>query len=432
MILDRRQIPPKLNRSDFVWASIAGIFSLIVYGWLMILWRNHGVFAQYNILFDTDPNIRLGSLAHGWGSEGLVHPLFSYLFSIPIRFAAWCVGKFSSVGDVVLLREAIAAWIAPSVSALKVFIVFLVGRAIGASLLGAGGLCLLAGFSFAPAIYGALPEHYPMSGAALTIAFAWALAVSQGRMRDNHFIWFAIAVLVAGMTLTNCAAVLALFFACRIASGMPIVKAFVGTFLLGLAAISFTTGSAALAGKISQSQVSSTGMTEFVGSYWRKSIADEPVRYLSALANTIAAPVPAVMPNSLIDKERAQGRKAVDVQFTYDNRPVAGAGWLRILVMFALVVGGAIQGWRSPPFRPIVFAAILVLVFNGVLHIAWGSEWFLYAMHWQPALLFLLAGIQFGNRKVGSMLLLTTGLFSALWSGVVIREMLTILERAPT
>lgn len=429
---DPPQKPLKFSRRDLAWACAAGAFSLISYGWLMILWRDHGVFAQYNILYDADPNIRLTSLAHGWGSEGLVHPLFSYLFSIPIRFVVWCLDKFFAVGDVVLLREAIAAWIAPLMGALKVFVVFLVGRAIGATLLGAGGLCLLAGFSFASAIFGALPEHYPLSGVALTLAFAWAIAVSQGRLRDNYLIWFAIAVLVAGITLTNCAAVLALFLSLRVSRGIPIVKAFIATVVLGLAAISFTTGIAVLAGKVTQTNVSTSGMTEFIGSYWRKPSTDELRRYASALANTVAAPVPAVMSNTLIEKERAAGRKVVDVQFTFDKTPLDTAGWLRMIVVFALVVGGALQGLRSPPFRPIVVAAILVLLFNGVLHSVWGSEWFLYAMHWQPALLFLMAGWQIGKGKRASLLLLMAGLISAIWSSVVIREMLKILEQVAT
>jgi hypothetical protein len=74
-----------LSRVDLAGASIAGALSLILYGWLMVLWRDHGILAQYNIIFDTDPNIRLATLAHGWGSDGMVHPLLRFMFSIPIR-----------------------------------------------------------------------------------------------------------------------------------------------------------------------------------------------------------------------------------------------------------------------------------------------------------------------------------------------------------
>jgi len=44
-----------------------------------------GVFAQYNVFFDADPNQYVSAISNGWGFGRDVHPAFGLLLNVPVR-----------------------------------------------------------------------------------------------------------------------------------------------------------------------------------------------------------------------------------------------------------------------------------------------------------------------------------------------------------
>ena len=120
----------KSSKAEVSWETadawlFAGLslVSLVLYGWLMRLWQAHGVFVQYNIVFDADPNAGLGQFAHGsipYGSAaGFAHPILPFFLSVPFRVIAALLEGAHLISDPSLLRESMALWVAPTCSAVK-------------------------------------------------------------------------------------------------------------------------------------------------------------------------------------------------------------------------------------------------------------------------------------------------------------------------
>ncbi|MBK5292005.1 MAG: hypothetical protein JJE04_10050 [Acidobacteriia bacterium] len=397
----------------------------------MLLWKSHGVFATYNIVFDTDPNARLSQLAHGLGAESLAHPITVFLFSWPLRAVSEVVDWIHGGSDPIQLRESIAVWITPLGSSIKVGIAYLTGRVMGASRVGGLGLALLAGFSLAPAVFGALPEHYPLSGLALTATFAWAAAVQFGAAPNRYLVWLALSLLVTGISITNIGPVLSLYLVCRLSNGQTLRRALASAAVLGLLSVGIMTCVSLACYRTVRGPDPAGATVSFVARYLRRPALEIGMRYGVALATSVIGPYPAVIPNQWAVARKAEGKKEINVQFSYDASPLTAWTWARTLAILSLAGLGAWQGWRRDTrFRGLSIGALMVLGHNGILHTVWGTEWMLYSMHWHPALLMLLAGWLVRSSQGGAWMLLTLGLVSAVDAAMVIREMLQLLERA--
>jgi len=403
--------------------------SLLLYGWLMLLWRSHHVFAQNNILFDTDPPSRLSQLAHGWGDHTLAHPILPYIFSVTFRMIAAVFLKVHLADDAFQLREGMAAWVAPACSAIKVGIAYVTGQMIGASRRGSLGLALLAGFSLAPAIFGSVPEHHALSALVLTATFGWATAVRFALIPDRYAVWLALTFLATGLTVTNVVVVLIIYLASRLSGGHEWRRALAAAALLGILSTVTAIGLSIVGGRVLKEPAIDKTVT-LANSYTRRPSVERGVRYAAALATSLIGPYPAAMPNESALTPRAKSANQLNVQFSYDVLPVTAWTWTRIALILGVAGLGAWHGWRGDVrFRGLVIAAVLVLAYNGVFHSLWGTEWLLYSIHWHSALLMLLAGWLVGSKSNGGMILLMLGVISAANAALVIREMLVVLER---
>ena len=390
------------------------------YAWLAFRWGEHGVFDQFNIVFDADPNARLRQLAHGgvpYETAGnFAHPLLPYLTAGPIRVFSIVAGEVFSISDPAQLRISMGMWIAPTCSAMKVAIAYLCGRAMGASQLASIGLALLAGFSLTPAVFGALPEYHSLSALTLTALFAWAAAVQFEAVSDHYFIWLFLAIVVTGMTVTNVVAVGLVYVACRLSAGRPLGRTVAETAVLGVASVVLTLGLSSVyyyaLSKPSPTQVTAS----FASDYIRASSLEASMGYAPALATSLIGSYPTVIPNAIGVKYGP--KNAVDIQFSYDAAPRTAWTWARTLLILALVALGGWFGWRADPrFRGLAVGAWLVLAFNGVFHSFWGGELLAYSMHWHAALVMLLAGWFLRWPAAGGAAILALGLASAVGRG---------------
>ena len=410
-------------------ALALGCVSLLLYGLLMLLWESHHVFAQDNILFDADPPSRFSQLAHGWGDHTLAHPILPYIFSVPFRMIAAVFLKLHLAHDPVQLREAMAVWVAPVCSAIKVGIAYLTGQMIGASRRGSLGLALLAGFSLAPAVFGSVPEHHALSALVLTATFAWATAVRYVLIPDRYAVWLALTFLATGLTVTNVVIVLIIYLASRLSAGHEWRRALAAATLLGILSTGAAIGLSIVGARVMKEPV--MGATaRLANSYTRSPNVERGVQYAAALGNSLIGPYPAAMPNDSALTPRGKSAHELNVQFSYDILPVTAWTWTRIALILGLAGFGAWYGWRGDVrFRGLVIAALLVLAYNGVFHSLWGTEWLLYSIHWHSALLMLLAGWLVGSKSNGGRMLLMLGILCAADAALVIREMLVVLER---
>jgi hypothetical protein len=426
----------RLQSGDSAWGLDARIAlalscgSLLLYGWLMFLWKSHHVFAQDNILFDADPPSRLSQLAHGWGDHTLAHPILPYIFSIPFRMIAAIFLKVHLSNDPVQLREAMAVWVAPVCSAIKVGIAYATGQMIGASRRGSLGLALLAGFSLAPAVFGSVPEHHALSALVLTATFGWATAVRFALIPDRYAVWLTLAFLATGITVTNVVVVLIIYLASRLSGGHEWRRSLAAAALLGILATGTAIGLSMVGARVLKQPAPIESTVTLANSYTQHPNVERGVRYAAALATSLIGPYPGTMQNESALTPRAKSANELNVQFSYDILPMTAWTWTRIALILGVAGVGAWYGWRGDVrFRGLVIAALLVLVYNGVFHLLWGTEWLLYSIHWHSALLMLLAGWLVGSKSNGGRILLMLGIICAADAALVIREMLTVLER---
>src|SRR2546430_17529506 len=115
--------------------------------------------------------------------------------------------------------------LAAGCSAIKRGIAYAPGQVMGVSRRGRLGLPLRAAFSLAPAVFGSVPEHHALSALVLTATFGWATAVRFGLIRDRYAVWFVLAFLATGLTVTNVVVVLIICLASRLSGGHELMRA---------------------------------------------------------------------------------------------------------------------------------------------------------------------------------------------------------------
>ena len=416
------------------WIALAlSAVSIVVYAWLALGWAPYGVYAQFNILFDSDPNARLDALAHGsvpyQEAANFSHPLLPYLFSTPIYLLTAVLEAAGVVTDPVGFRRLAAFGIAPGCSALKVGAAYLAGRAMQAPRTGSVGLALLTGFSLSPAVFGPLPEYHPLSALALTVAFGWAAATQFGVLRDRFFVWLALAVVITGLTITNVFILALLYAACQRWRDRAWRRIVAETAVLGVVSVGLTVAASSLYYRLAQQTAPMATTVTLATNYLRASPLEALTRYPPALAASLLGPVPDRMPNPI--GVRFGPPNAVDVQFSYDAGPLTAVAWARTLLLLGLVGAGGWLGWRSDRrFRGLAAGAALIVLYNGVLHAVWGAEWLAYSLHWHAALVTLLAGLLMRRPSVGSAVIVLLGVACAVNVGLVIRGMAAILQGA--
>ncbi len=417
---------------DYAVAVALALVSLLVYGWLAGAWKMYGIFRQYNILFDADPNSRLIEMANGWDSgEGFAHPFFGLLFALPLRAVVAVAGKLYSVGDPVSAREALALWIGPLCSALRVAVAYVCGRFVGGSTLGAVGLALLTGFSTSSVVFGALSEHHPVSALILTALFTWAVAVHMGIAKERDSVWLFFMIAAAAITITNIVAAVAVYFGSRIIRRHPFVPTVTRTAVLAIVAGIVAILMSLVSHRLMKVPDSTDKTASFASSYTRKPDLDRVIRFPVTLANALVGPVPAVMPNSLPVTRPGAPEHEIDVQFTYDAAPLTFWTALRTLAILGFAVVGAWTAWRAEPrLRGVIAGAVLVLAFNGLFHTLWGTEWILYSLHWHSAFLMLPAGWLIRQSRTGAAFLLGLGVVCVVNSAYVIQSMLQVLGQS--
>src|SRR5437016_6892908 len=190
-----------------------------------------------------------------------------------------------------------AVWVAPVCSAIKVGIAYATGQMIGASRRGSLGLALLAGFSLAPAVFGAVPEHHALSALVLTATFGWAAAVRFAGVRDRYAVWLALTFLATALTVTNIVIVLIVYLASRLSAGHEWRRALAGAALLGIFSTVTVIGLSIVGARVFKQPAPTGDTVTLANSYMRRPNVERVVQYAAALPNSLIGPYPAAMPN---------------------------------------------------------------------------------------------------------------------------------------
>ena len=388
--LEQEQVLPKGTPSgkSAVWAAvILGLATFALNYILECRLNSLEVFEQYNVLFDADPNTGLSSISNGWGKRSLIHPHFSNVFSLPIRFAGKVATSLGLSGpQEISLRRSLGLLVVPIASGLTASILFFLFLLLGLPAWKSSVVTCLGAISFSQLVFGSVPEHFAVSG--LTLALGYLLAADDLRRSGQvqWLAWIATGVLTMGITATNIASLTILLFTCLLRRGQGVLRACKSTMLVGATVLVVTYATAIVFAAMfsDTSSLSSRDSNVFVQNYWTGNPFQKAMRLPAAAANTIAPTSVGVMPNTI----RGHGER-YDIQFTLENT----AGVLPVLICVVLLVSGTIGSFKGiPSYRFVSMASVAILGLNLAMHTFFGNEFFLYSQHWLTPLLVLFGG----------------------------------------
>jgi len=192
----------RLNIAEVWVLAAAGFIYFFMLAHLSTLWASYGIYDQYNVIFDTDPNHWLSSISHGWALANFNHPLGPYIFSVPIRMfetGAALTGWPASIA----FRESIGLLVAPLISSLKIPAFYIAFRTLGLKWPEALVVTALGTLAFSSVVFGPVPSGYPITGGLYAVAF-FAAALSVTVFRHSSLAGLiTVGVALIGITITN-------------------------------------------------------------------------------------------------------------------------------------------------------------------------------------------------------------------------------------
>jgi hypothetical protein len=366
-------------------------------------WSALGVLEQHDVLFDADPVVFLQAFGDGDMRDRLwrTHPNVRNLVNPPVRLAAALARLVRPDWTPQRARAEVTLLVAPAASGATTAAVFLalclMGASLGAAVVGA----LVEMFAFSGLLFGSIPESYPLSGAALAAAFLLLADALRPGGRLRVVPWVLVASTAFGITTTNLALVgIPLFFAASrtlrsrgralaATAGLLLVSAALA--VVELLALNFAYGEWLPLRKLERTDT------------YLAPRAIETVRsFPDAVVSTVLPDRPAVVTTEI----GLRRDYPIKLGFTIEGGPQGVVSrLLRGLVVAGFLLLGALQLWRMPA-RPVLWAALGVLVFNLVLHSVYrGPDLLLYSMHWHAALALVLGATALAPRRSATVLL---------------------------
>jgi hypothetical protein len=359
------------------------------------------VFYSVDNVFDADPAIFVG-YALGFSLKSRRHPLLM-LFTLPLSGLA-------GLGESLLhwpLRTGAAILYGPAVAAVKSVLLMLTMRQFSFPVWWSALIALADILSLARLTVGSLTESYgPTSTAFAWLFFLCACAITGKRIR--LWVWICCGLLLGGITITNVVP-WALVLGCTfLQEGSPLKSAIVRTLsasavaMLGIVALYGTTlllfrphfvGNSTLNTAESSDRAAHQPQMEI--SKWarfRPGILATSLPLTNAYA--FAGPQPdvgyvtndgtyAIFPGHLVPRQRFDEPKGWTPAMAPPSILVYGLLSLGLLGWFTGM------NWNRQPGIP----ALLVVSFQYALLCLFGTDdLMLYVLHWQTALLIIMAG----------------------------------------
>ena len=351
------------------------------------------VFDQYNVLFNADPNNRLPAFTDGWGGHnvrGAVHPNLANFVNPPIRLCPK-LGALMWPGpqDERAVRRWLGLLLAPCAGAAQVvalcLTLYYMGlRTVGVLLVGAANVV-----SFSHVVFASTPEHFVLSGLAVTATFCLAAEALYRSRRVRWVPWTAAGTLLFGITVTNVVpfALVLLVVQRGLGAGQrAILRTTAKVLFLAVAVNSIWFGACYLGYREAHiARGAKTHLGYVKGG--RRAVA-AAARFPHAVGSGFLAPMPRIAPNRLAIRRESKYRHTFS--FEKSGKPVhAPLLWLTAVVLLACVVA---LRWAAREARILAAASLTVLAFNWLLHSFYGHEFFLYSQHWHVCVVLLLSG----------------------------------------
>lgn len=373
-------------------------------------WSSYGVFDQYNVIFDADPNSWKSIFANGWSVGGFGHPLLVYFFSVPIRAIGALGSFFGFISDEVGFREALAIYVAPLSAALKAVCLYLAFRLLNLRILDA---CLAAGFgilSFSSVVFGATPSSYAITGLGLALITLFALVVHIKADRVSYSGLLVAGLLAIGTTISNVIHFGWMHWATQTAKGRSPVSALVRSIAVGALVLFATLSVYYVLSEVRGVQRSSSDLMvsrDFIELYQpstREQI-ENFLRFPEIVARTFIPTIPAQKQNKLA----VQNNDIIQFELTFNENEFGIVSVFLGTVSLLVFGGGAVFSYRHGGiWRWMGLASTASILTFGVLYSWFGVNTYLYSQHWLVPSTFLIGAwlnCSFIKSRIGYVLI---------------------------
>jgi len=375
-------------------------------------WDANGVFDQFNVIFDTDPNQIKGQFSHGWTTGEFNHPLLSYYFSTPIRTVVAALSRLGLINDQIMTRETIALYIPPVLSGIKGASIFFSFRFLGLSSVEAALTSLVAALSFSSLIFGSTPSSYVVSGTGLSLVTLFSLMIFHKPSNINKNGLLIVGLFSIGTTASNIIHYGWMNWMSRMNGGKNPMSELAGSIVSSTILIFFTLALSFIIGLIvhgSTDPSKSIPSKKFIENY-KSSGSDHLsniVRFPEILARSFIPSTPQKIDNILAIKNG----NPIKFELTYNGAKfghVSSILWLTGLI----ILGGAIVSYH---LGGIWFwagsASAASILTTGVVFTWFGTNTFLFSQYWQvPGVILIGAWIHLATIKLKLGRILATAL----------------------
>jgi len=395
--------------SSIIVGLLISIMGFLLHWNLELKLERFGVFQQYNVLFDADPNVVLHSFTN-LGDEPnidlyymrqLAHPNVPTFFAAPIRVLSKGLtivspGKFD---DTKYLHRQCALVIVPLMAALYYWIVYRLFLRLTLSLLLASLFTLLALVSFTQLLFGSIPELFAINNLAIALAYLLFLVSKDGRERQCFMAWTAVGMFATGVTITNLVPMAILFWLSEIYQhrGVWISIARVVGWAALVLALTFALQDIML-GATGLKRPSLSHEFDWIQTFGTKNAKNAVKKFFTfpeVVVNSIIAPEPKQIPNAFAMQMNPSARYAF--KFSFDH--LAQKSWHNAFFSVRNLIGMVLLLLLLLPIRQLAredrslfllsWGSGLVVFYNMIFHSLWGSDRFLYSQHWHTPLVFL-------------------------------------------
>jgi hypothetical protein len=384
---------PTSKAADVALYSALALAFLVLYAMIERRLAALGALAVNDALFDADPGTRLRGIAHGWERLLVIHPLFPYVFTAPIRIVAkgWTFVAGAGAGGESGLRETLALAVSPLCGAAAVVAMSRATLAAGVPRAGAAICAVGFGLSFSTLVFASIPDHFILSNllaAGCLLLCSWS--ASAGR---PGVLWWPLGVAATGVTITNLAIPVCGYFVVQYQAARDFWRSARATVTYA-AVVLAVTAVVAVAGAAASGQLDRLLPQEMGGrgseSMLLRYIASNPLarvaRAPKAVADSLAPAALTLAPPANPEKSET----AVPHLSLETGATLLGAPLLVLLVLAAAIAShrSADRGFSAP-----VLAALMILGGNVAAHALFGKEYFLYSQHWMAAMWLVIAGL---------------------------------------
>lgn len=381
-----------------------------------------GLYEKFDVLMDTDPNLYVGAISHGWSFGREVHPAFGLLFNVPTRAIDFLMAYFDLLNTGVI-RSLAPVIFAPLVSSFGSFVWWLAAQRAGFSAQARLAGFLISQIAFSQTVFSVIPESYSLSGSLLCVLLLLSVnaartpeKLNSGRVRAQ---WLALACIMAGITVTNGFLCIAVWVAIRARPKQlrrAIFEGAAAVVVVSLAIATFIT----LDRLVYQPEKQQAGTTQALPEVRATTGLEE----LSIYARRFGSPIKALenavaFPAHLLASIFSPPVETVSLFYGYGLSIESSAkSWTRLTLAWLFALGAMVLVARNKYSSTVVRAIISVILFNTLLHSVFGTETFLYSQHWLAFLVFAVILPFSGRSSTGSNLVMTAIVLSALLCNV--------------